>query len=278
LIPLKDNIPTTRFPIVTVVLIAVNIAVFVWQLSASGEEGSASSPVLQGANASERDQLNFEYGAIPREVLNPGEYCAPAGVSRGGEIVEECGSRAEVESDSGVEQAPWWLTLLMSMFMHGGILHIAFNMLFLWVFGNNIEDAMGKLRFIAFYLIAGVVAIYAQSLFSADSIVPQIGASGAVAGVLGGYALLHPRARVLTLVFIIFFVTVVEIPAMIMLGIWFVLQFIPAVADVATPAVGEEGGVAYLAHVGGFVFGLALVKLFAHRRQEEPPSSAYPVY
>jgi len=276
LIPLKDNIPTIRFPILTVALIAINVAVFAWQLSASGDEGSASSPVLQAAGASERDQLNFEYGAVPAEVLHPGEYCAPTDI-KGGEIVDTCGSKDEIEQESGIEQAPWWLTLLMSMFMNGGILHIAFNMLFLWVFGNNIEDSMGRPRFILFYLLAGLVAIYAQSLFSPDSVVPQIGASGAVAGVLGGYALLHPRAQVLTLVFIIFFVTIVEIPAMIMLGIWFVLQFVPAVADVATPDVGGEGGVAYLAHVGGFVFGLAAIKLFASRRQE-PPSSQYPVY
>jgi membrane associated rhomboid family serine protease len=274
LIPLKDNLPTARFPIVTVVLIALNVAAFVWQLSASGEEGSASSRVLADARASERDQLNFEYGAIPSEVLNPGEYCAPTGV-HGRTIEEECGDRATIERESGIDQAPWWLTLLTSMFMHGGILHIAFNMLFLWVFGNNIEDAMGRLRFVAFYLLAGVVATYAQALVDPDSVVPQIGASGAVAGVLGGYALLHPRARVLTLVFIVFFVTVVEIPAMVMLGIWFVLQFVPAVADVATPAVsGEEGGVAYLAHVGGFVFGLALIKLFAYRRDESGPARA----
>jgi membrane associated rhomboid family serine protease len=272
LIPLKDNIPTARFPIVTVVLIAINVAVFAWQLSASGDEGSATAPVLERAGASERDQLNFEYGAIPAEVLHPGEYCAPVDV-KGGEIVDECGPRDEIERESGIEQAPWWLTILLSMFMHGGILHIAFNMLFLWVFGNNIEDAMGKLRFIAFYLLAGIAAVYAQSLFSPDSVVPQIGASGAVAGVLGAYALLHPHARVLTLIFIVFFVTIVEIPAMIMLGIWFVLQFIPAVADVATPAVGDEGGVAYLAHVGGFAFGLALVKLFTLGRSQEPPSS-----
>ena len=276
MIPLKDNIPTIRFPVVTVVLIAINVAFFVWQLSASGDEGSATSPVLQRAGASERDQLNFEYGAVPAEVLHPGRYCAPTDVSHG-EVVDTCGSKDEIEQESGIEQAPWWLTLLTSMFMHGGILHIAFNMLFLWVFGNNIEDSMGRPRFVAFYLLAGLVAIYAQSLFSADSVVPQIGASGAVAGVLGGYALLHPHARVLTLVFIIFFVTIIEIPAMIMLGIWFVLQFIPAVADVATPAVGGEGGVADLAHVGGFIFGLAAIKLFANRRQEEPPSP-YPVY
>lgn len=260
----------------TVVLIAINVAVFAWQLSASGDEGSASAPVLAKANASERDQLNFEYGAIPREVLHPGEYCAPTGV-RGARIQDSCGERSEIEQESGIEQALWWLTLLTSMFMHGGILHIAFNMLFLWVFGNNIEDALGRVRFVLFYLLAGIVAIYAQSLVAPDSVVPQIGASGAVAGVLGGYALLHPRARVLTLIFIIFFVTVVEIPAMIMLGIWFALQFIPAVADVATPAVGDEGGVAYLAHVGGFIFGLALIKLFALRRRDESPPAS-PVY
>jgi len=277
LIPLKDNLPTARFPIVTVVLIAINIAFFVWQLSASGEEGSATSPALERAGASERDQLNFEYGAIPKEVLNPGEYCAPTDIKRG-EIVDSCGSKDEIEQESGLDQAPWWVTLLTSMFMHGGILHIAFNMLFLWVFGNNIEDALGRLRFVAFYLLAGIAAVYAQSAFNADSVIPQIGASGAVAGVLGGYALLHPRAQVLTLIFIIFFVTIVEIPAMIMLGIWFVLQFIPAVADVATTDVAGEGGVAYLAHVGGFAFGLALIKLFALGRRGDPPSSPAPVH
>ncbi len=162
------------------------------------------------------------------------------------------------------------------MFLHADILHIAGNMLFLWVFGNNIEDATGRVRFIAFYLLAGVAAVYAQSVLDPESTQPTIGASGAVAGVLGGYALLHPRARVLTLVFIIFFVTVVEIPAMIMLGIWFVLQFLPAVGQLATPEVaGEGGGVAYLAHVGGFIFGLALIKLFAYRRQAPPTHPAY---
>jgi membrane associated rhomboid family serine protease len=164
------------------------------------------------------------------------------------------------------------------MFLHGGILHLAGNMLFLWVFGNNIEDALGRVRFIPFYLLAGVVAVYSQALLDTSATVPTVGASGAVAGVLGAYALLYPQARVLTLVFIIFFVTLVEIPAMVMLGIWFVLQFLPAVGQVATPEVtGESGGVAYFAHVGGFIVGLALIKLLAVRRQEEPPP-AYPVY
>ena len=152
------------------------------------------------------------------------------------------------------------------MFMHGGILHIAFNLLFLWVFGNNIEDSMGRGRFVLFYLLAGIAAAYAQALLDTNATVPAIGASGAVAGVLGGYLLLYPHARVLTLVFIIFFVTLIEIPAVVMLGIWFVLQFLPAIGQVATPDVSASGGgVAYFAHIGGFVFGLAAIKLFANR-------------
>ena len=251
MIPLKDNIPTSRFAVVTVVLIAINAAVFAWQLTLSGDPGTY---------------------CIPRQVLNQAH--------RDGELLdldEPCGPKSAIDAEADVDQAPWWLTILTSMFMHADILHIAGNMLFLWVFGNNIEDAMGRPRFIAFYLLGGVVAVYAQALLDPGSTQPTIGASGAVAGVLGGYALLHPRARVLTLIFIIFFVTVVEIPAMIMLGIWFVLQFLPAVGQLATPEVaGEGGGVAYFAHVGGFIFGLALVKLFAYRRQESPP--AYPAY
>ena len=275
MLPLKDNIPTLRFPIVTVVLIAINVAVFVWQLTASGDQGSASSQQLAAAGASERDQIAIEYGAIPREITDPGTYCAPK--LRRGEPAP-CGSRSEIEQDEGIEQAPWWLTIVTSMFLHADILHIAGNMLFLWVFGNNIEDSTGRLRFVAFYLLAGTIAVYAQALLDPESTQPTIGASGAVAGVLGAYALLHPRARVLTLVIIIFFVTIVEIPALIMLGIWFVLQFLPAVGQLATPEVaGEGGGVAYFAHVGGFLFGLASIKLFAMRRVE-PAAPVRPTY
>ena len=163
-----------------------------------------------------------------------------------------------------LEEAAWWVTILTSMFMHGGLLHIAFNMLFLWVFGNNVEDAMGRLKFVAFYLLAGTAAVYSQTALDPGSTVPTIGASGAVAGILGAYLLLHPRARVLTLIFLLFFVTLIEIPAYVMLGIWFVLQFLPAIGQVATPDVVGDG-VAYFAHVGGFLFGLALVRLFVRR-------------
>jgi membrane associated rhomboid family serine protease len=165
------------------------------------------------------------------------------------------------------------------MFMHGGWLHIIFNMLFLWIFGNNIEDAMGRVRYLIFYLLGGVAAAGLQVAVSPDSTVPLVGASGAIAAVLGGYLLLYPHARVLTL-FFFFFIFILEIPAMVLLGVWVFLQFLPAVGQLATPELGEGGGVAYFAHIGGFIFGLALVKLFAHRvssnyRGREPK---YPVY
>jgi membrane associated rhomboid family serine protease len=152
-------------------------------------------------------------------------------------------------------------------------------MLFLWIFGNNVEDSMGPLRFLLFYLLAGVAAVYAQAAVDPGSTVPTIGASGAVAGVLGAYLLLLPKARVLTLIFIVIFVTFIEIPAYVMLGAWFFLQFLPAVGQVATPDVAGDGGVAYFAHVGGFIFGLALIRLFAKRRPEVPGEGpAHPVY
>jgi membrane associated rhomboid family serine protease len=171
------------------------------------------------------------------------------------------------------------VTLFTSMFMHGGWLHIFFNMLFLWVFGNNVEDAMGRLRFVLFYLIGGLAAIGAQVAVSPDAQIPTVGASGAIAAVLGGYILLYPQARVLTVIFLFFFFTFVEIPAMIMLGIWLFLQFLPAIGQLATPELGGEGGgVAYFAHIGGFLCGMALIHLFAKRRSERYGQPRYPVY
>ena len=268
MIPLKDNIPTSRFPIVTVLLIVVNVAVFVWQTQFP-EDKELSRVGISSAI----DQSAIEYGAVPYRITHPGESECGLSTGRGfAEVVCE-GQKGEVatrEADTRglqpLEQAAWWLTLLTSMFMHGGILHLGGNMLFLWIFGNNIEDSMGRGRFILFYVLAGLIAVYAQAAIDPDSTVPTIGASGAVAGVLGGYALLHPRARVLTFVIIIFFVTLIEVPAMIMLGIWFVLQFLPAVGQTAISDVGG-GGVAYFAHVGGFIFGLLAIKLFANRHR-----------
>jgi membrane associated rhomboid family serine protease len=278
-IPLKDNIPTTRFAVVTVVLIAINVAFFAWQLSFSGNVSSQKDPGLRTLGLSPRDENSIEYGAIPYRITHPGKDCA-AGVTtsdKGPEATVVCKGTADYREAQDLsaqdpqafplvdlDEPPWIETAFTSMFMHGGFLHIIFNMLFLWVFGNNVEDMMGRVKYLLFYLLAGLVALYSQALINPGSTLPTIGASGAVAGVLGAYALLHPRAKVLTLIFIIFFVTLVEIPAMVMLGIWFVLQFIPAIGQVATPGVTGGGGVAYFAHVGGFIFGM-LVMLVARR-------------
>jgi membrane associated rhomboid family serine protease len=291
-IPLRDNIPTERFPVLTVVLIAINVVIFGWQLTLGSDDYSSTE--LRTLGVPEEEQAQITYGAIPYRLTNPGEDCGVGAVPRQGQAQAEvvCEGTEEYERASRLEAeagdraplvlfdvAPWWVTVFTSLFMLGGILHIAGYMLFLWVFGNNIEDSMGRPRFLAFYLLSGVAAVYAQTVLSPDSTVPTIGASGAVAGVLGGYILLHPRARVLTLIFIIFFVTFVEIPALAVLGLWFVLQLVPAVGQVATPEVaGDAGGVAYLAHVGGFVFGLALIKLFANRHRDREPPSPYPAY
>jgi membrane associated rhomboid family serine protease len=160
------------------------------------------------------------------------------------------------------------------MFMHGGLLHLGGNMLFLWIFGNNVEDSMGYPRFLAFYLLGGLAATAAQVAIDPSSTVPTLGASGAIAAVLGGYAVLYPRARVLTLIFIIIFVTVIELPALLVLGVWFLLQLLDASAQ---PLQG--GGVAYFAHIGGFIFGLLMIRLFATHPQDDYDSrSRIPVY
>ena len=248
--PLKDDIPTRRFPVLTVAIIAINVVMFF---------------VFQGAffgSDADFNQRVVEYGAIPYELTNPGDGC---GVVASGELA--CEGQPGVEGDAP-DQPSTWLTILTSMFMHGGLLHLAGNMLFLWVFGNNIEDSMGRPKFVLFYLLGGVAALAAQTLFSPDAAVPTIGASGAVAAVLGGYALLYPRARVVTLIFIVIFFTVIQLPALLVLGLWFVLQAFYGAAEVVQP-VGEGGGVAYFAHIGGFVFGLAAIKLFANRSQDD---------
>jgi membrane associated rhomboid family serine protease len=156
------------------------------------------------------------------------------------------------------------------MFMHGGLLHLGGNMLFLWIFGNNVEDSMGPVKFVLFYVLGGLAAIAAQTAIDPGSTVPTIGASGAVAAVLGGYILLFPRARVVTVIFIVFFFTIVQLPALLILGFWFVQQVLFGYFGLNAGG-GEEGGVAYFAHIGGFVFGLLLIKAFAseHRRRRQ---------
>ena len=161
------------------------------------------------------------------------------------------------------------------MFMHGGLLHLGGNMLFLWIFGNNVEDAMGHVKFVVFYLLGGVAALALQVVIDPNSTMPTLGASGAIAGVLGGYMLLFPRARVVTVIFIVFFFTILELPAMLVLGVWFVQQ---ALFGLRSDRPG--GGVAYFAHIGGFVFGLAAIRLFAQQtahRSRQTRSFVYTV-
>ncbi len=158
-----------------------------------------------------------------------------------------------------------WVTILTAMFMHGGWMHIIGNMVFLWAFGPEIEDAMGPARYLAFYLLGGVIASLAQIAAASTSTVPNLGASGAIAAVMGGFLITYPRDRIKTLLFLGFFVTVTVIPAAVLIGIWFLLQLVSQVGAVAQAQAG--GGVAYMAHVGGFIFGAVTAKLFEDPRR-----------
>ena len=229
MLPIKDDIPTRRFPIVTIALIAINVIVYF-----AFEQG------LWGLGDIGNERVQ-EYGAIPDEISAAG-------------------------SEDGAGEAPFWLTLFTSMFMHGSLLHLGGNMLFLWIFGNNIEDSMGRLTFVLFYLLGGLAALGFHVLSDPSSPIPTVGASGAIAAVLGAYARLYPRARVVTLVFIVIIFTVITLPALLVLGVWLLLQLLPAFSD---PVTGGGGGVAYFAHIGGFVFGVIAIKLFANNVHED---------
>ena len=232
--PLKDNIPTERFPVVTVALIVANVIVYFFL-----QDGFVGLPD-GGAGG---DWPISTYAYIP----------------------------CTITGDTPCQTAPGgpenWVTVFTAMFMHGGLLHLGGNMLFLWIFGNNVEDSMGPVKFLAFYLLGGIAATALQTAINTDSDVANLGASGAVAAVLGGYLLLFPRARVVTVIFIIFFFTIIELPAMFFLVIWFAQQALFGALDLN----GSGGGVAYFAHIGGFAFGLLAIKLFAseHRRRQQ---------
>jgi membrane associated rhomboid family serine protease len=251
--PLKDDIPTRRTPVVTIALLVANVVVFFLSIRSGGS-------IFSGPDA----QTVVSYGAIPYELTHPGQECDLVGNGL------RCGD--EVSS-----QPPTWFTALSSMFMHGGLLHIGGNMLFLWVFGNNVEDAMGRVRFVVFYLLGGLAAMALQTAVGPDAAVPSVGASGAVAAVLGGYLLIYPRARVLTLVFLFVFFTFIQIPAMFFLVIWFGQQLLFGYLDYVDPT-GGGGGVAYFAHIGGFAFGLAAIKAFARYQNPNYGGPRYPVY
>jgi membrane associated rhomboid family serine protease len=262
MIPLKDNIPNERFPFVTVALIVINVVAYLISIRHGGGllGGPSTSTVLHDA-------------AIPYDFTHPGKYCtlAPAVTEFG-----NTGVQAVCKNGPFPGQIPTWETAFTAMFLHGGLLHIGGNMVFLAIFGPNVEEVVGRLKYLAFYLLGGLVALAAQIVVDPNSVAPTLGASGAIAAVLGGYIVLYPRARILSLIFIVFFVTIIEVPALVILGFWFLEQVLFGAAGLANPA-GGGGGVAYFAHVGGFVFGLALIRLFAvHHSRSEPPGS--PVY
>jgi membrane associated rhomboid family serine protease len=255
-IPIKDNIPTDRFPVVTLALIIINFVAYVLAVRHGGS--FVSGPDLQEV---------VKYGTIPDALTHPGVHCGL--VQLGTSAAVQCLHHAVPNT------IPTWETVFTGMFMHASIIHIGGNMLFLWIFGNNVEDAMGPIKYLGFYLVGGLAALALQVAVSPNSEAPTLGASGAIAAVLGGYILLYPRARVLTLVIIIFFFTVIELPAVVMLGIWFAEQAAFGATNLTNPT-GSGGGVAYFAHIGGFAFGLLTVRLLATKRKQVPPR--YPVY
>jgi membrane associated rhomboid family serine protease len=231
-LPIRDNVPTRRFPLVTVSLIVANTVVWLWEWKTG----------------------------VNKEVLHYGYYPCT--------IDHEC-----VPSLVPVPHLAWYEGWITAMFLHGGWLHIAGNMLFLWIFGNNVEDSLGRVRFLLWYIAAGIAAFALQTFVTlhfssaADASIPNVGASGAIAGVLGAYLILLPNAKVLTAFWVIL-IFLREIPAVYFLGIWFLFQLWDGGWAILHPE--EGGGVAFFAHVGGFVFGAATVLLVATRRPLRP--------
>jgi membrane associated rhomboid family serine protease len=249
--PIKDNIPTDRFPLITVALIVINCFVYFFLQPKSGIDFSGNS----------LDQASLtHYSAIPYEITHWGKHCDFDAASNQVACAGQPGTRGTAEPQLGT-----LATIFTAMFSHSGLLHLGGNMLFLWIFGNNVEDAMGKVKFIIFYLLGGLAALALQIVVEPASTAPTLGASGAIAAVLGGYILLYPRARVLTVVFIILFFTIIEVPALVVLGIWIVEQVLFGAYGLTDPT-NAGGGVAYFAHIGGFIFGLLAIKVFAHRQ------------
>ena len=223
MIPLRDDNPTEIFPVLTITFIGICVLTFFWQISL-GPAGNAAAI--------------YQLGVIPAVLLD----------------------KAQLPSELSFV-LPAELTVVTSMFLHGGFMHLAGNMLYLWIFGNNVEDAMGHHRFIVFYLLCGIAAVAGQTLQNPASEIPMIGASGAISGILGAYLLLYPHARVLVLIPLGFFSQLIRLPASWVLGFWFLIQIASSVLTNT-----EGGGVAWFAHIGGFIAGMVLIPLFKYRQ------------
>ena len=235
MIPIGDYAgPRPRFPVVNIALIAINVAVFAYELTLGQGQGLSN--------------FFLSWGAIAREITQGTDLPPTIGL-------------------------PIYATLFSSLFMHGGWLHLLGNMLFLWVFGDNVENAMGSAKYLLFYLICGLGAAGAQIVTDLNSATPLIGASGAIAGVMGAYLVMFPGATVRTLIFVFIFATVVYLPAVIVIGLWFVLQLFQGLAS-----VGMDAGTAFWAHVGGLVVGAALALLFRRRDYQIAAPTAFRGY
>lgn len=236
MIPLRDSNPTRTFPIVTILLILANVAAYLY------------------------DQATSQI--VVREALDPRGFLVQFEDRAGG--LADCCTMVPARLTEAPAEA--WHTVFTAMFLHAGLLHLGGNMLYLWIFGNNIEDTLGHLLFLAFYLLCGVAAALAHVATGIHSEIPTLGASGAVAGVMGGYLLLFPHARILAIVPFIVFSTITEVPALIVIGFWAVLQFAHA-NWLGGGGDMQGGGVAYFAHIGGFLAGLLLIAILGGRRR-----------
>jgi membrane associated rhomboid family serine protease len=223
--PIRDDNPTELFPLVTLAIIGACVAVWLFVQGAGLEEAALHDSVCS-------------LGAIPAELTRLGRSAWSGSPCSAGGLT--------------------WSALLTSMFLHGSWMHLIGNMWFLWIFGNNVEDSMGHLRFVVFYLLCGLVAAMAHVLSEPGSTLPVVGASGAISAIMGAYLVLYPAARVRTLLVLVIFITFVDLPAWVYLGYWFLIQL----ASSSVQAVGATGGVAFMAHIGGFVAGLLLIFVF----------------
>ncbi len=255
MIPLKDYNPTRHFPYITVLLIAANIFVFFF--------------VQRPLEATESDQIAFtyRYAAIPCEVVE-GRGLSRTEIRQTLRGDDEACDRVSpnTDQDARFPHKQVWLAIISSMFLHGGLLHIGGNMLYLWIFGNNIEDRMGSGFYLIFYLLSGLAAAVAHIMVQPNSTVPVVGASGAVAGVMGAYLVLFPDVPIRTLLILVVLVLIRDIPAAWLLGFWFILQFFTS----------PDAGVAWVAHVGGFVFGALIALLLRDRLR--PSRVSLPAY
>jgi rhomboid family protein len=273
MLPLHDDNPTRRFAWVTFILIALNVAAFLfWEPTFASGRSPQQKAVKQAV-------FFYCHAEVPWEVTHQ-QSLAQGGPEAVQSLDEQDplgpGNREDYAGwqrvlEKSCPSKSWWESIFVAMFLHGGWLHLGGNMLFLWIFGNNVEDRLGPLLYFPFYLAAGIAASIAQLLIDTNSVVPNLGASGAIAGVLGAYLVMFPRRRVLTLV-IFLFITAIWLPAWVVLGAWFILQLFNGVGAVTAHI---NSGVAVFAHIGGFVFGAVLALLFFPKeglsRRPPPP-------